>query len=64
LSTQFDFTQTITADTTLYGKWDKIYTDECYTFNESTQTITDYNATCGTEIEIPSSFDGVEVKII
>ena len=64
LSNSFDFTQTITADTTLYGKWDKIYTDGCYTFNESTQTITDYNATCSTEIIIPYSFDDVEVRII
>ena len=64
LSNSFDFTQTITADTTLYGKWDKIYTDECYTFNESTQTITDYNASCGNKVVIPSSFDDVEVKII
>ena len=64
LSTSFDFTQTITADTTLYGKWNKIYTDGCYTFNEWTQTITDYNASCGSEIVIPSSFDDVDVKKI
>ena len=64
LSTPFDFTQIITTDTTLYGKWNKIYTDGCYTFNEWTQTITNYNASCDTEIEIPSSFDNVEVKII
>lgn len=64
LSTTFDFTQNITTDTTLYGKWNKIYTDGCYTFNEWTQTITAYNATCGTEIVIPSSFDDIEVKNI
>lgn len=64
LSTPFDFTQIITSDTTLYGKWNKIYNDGCYTFNEWTQTITAYNASCGTEIVIPSSFDDVEVKII
>ena len=64
LSTQFDFDTPITADTTLYGKWNKIYTDECYTFNEWTQTITDYNASCSKKVVIPSSFDGVEVKII
>ena len=64
LSTPFDFTQSITADTILYGKWYKIYNDGCYTFNEWTQTITNYNASCDTEIEIPSSLDNVEVKII
>lgn len=64
LSTPFDFTQSITADTTLYGKWNKIYNDGCYTFNEWTQTITAYNASCGTDIVIPSSLDNVEVKII
>ena len=64
LSTPFDFTQIIAADTILYGKWNKIYNDGCYTFNEWTQTITDYNASCGTDIVIPSSLDNVEVKII
>ena len=64
LSTPFDFTQSITADTILYGKWYKIYNDGCYTFNEWTQTITAYNASCGTDIVIPSSLDNVEVKII
>ena len=38
--------------------------DSCFTFDSTTGTIIDYNQSCGSDVVIPYSIDGVKVEIL